>query len=586
MNLENLKKGVKFNAQPLTEAINTQSYEIGFIALSANNRHKRSFLGDEFCLQVDTSGVKFSATTLYKDHITSFENAIATISDVKMENGDIKVKAKFYPEVPASLEAFNKFRAGLCDSVSVGFGEISKLEKVGEIDGVDILEIKDGEVVELSAVWAGADPNAKVAKFSKEQNEDNPTIAEQNDTKKQDAKEPQPTKQDAPKSDETKDEASKESKEQNAQMAQIIELGTKFNKEKEALSAIKDGLSLKEFSAILLEQKSEKIKEFNINKGERMPQDTSLADIILSAANPSYKPSSELTHGKNQGAFKLNQDFISQFSDNVIKSTDTQNAGLIATTYRGDLFIEQLRQESQLLGQVSWLSGLSEKIQIPRDNSTIEADWVEEGEFNDAQKLSTDYISLSPNSLYACIKITRTMLTMSQIDLQAYAFNAIKRAIRLKLEKEILYGTTKVKGLLSGQVSGINKTTGFMSAPTLRKVLAFEEALDALNHDTSNASFLLKGADIATLKATSREDGTERKLIEGKDFQGFNYAKNNLLKQGDVIFGDFKNILVGAWGSLEVRALQSQGGITLLEGFYDVGVNYTRANAFVIDQNA
>lgn len=596
MNLEQLAKDVTLFTKLSKDAINEESYEVGFIALSKDNRHKRSFFGDEFYLQVATEKVNFKADTIYKDHETTFENAVAKITDIKLENGNIKVKARFYPDIATSLEAFNKFKVGLCNSVSVGFGEIKKMQKVGEFNGLDVIEIQEGDIVELSAVWQGADPNAKIAKFAKdkesnmEQNIDKEQASVSIDEPKNEQTSEQTAKDESqkqePKNSESVSEQTKDAK-LAEQVSQIIELGARFKKENEALKAISMGLSLKEFSRELLNQNNQnEVKEFNINKGVSMSQNTALADIILSAVNQGYKPQSQLKNGRRGDTFSLDNAFISQFSDNTIKSTGAENQALIATAYRGDLFIKALQADSQLLSNVTFLSGLTEKVQIPRDNSSISAEWVEEGGYTDPQKLSTDSISLAPNSLYACVKITRTMLTMSQLDLQAYAFNAIKKAIRLKLESEILYGTSKVKGLLSGQVSGINKTTGFMNEPTLRKVLAFEEALDALNHDTTNASFLLKGVDIATLKATARESATERKLIEDGDFQGYKYAKNNLLKQGDVIFGDFKNILVGAWGSLEVRALPYQGGITLLEGFYDVDVNYTRANAFVIDQNS
>ncbi|MCD8213781.1 MAG: hypothetical protein LUC34_07040, partial [Campylobacter sp.] len=150
---------------PINEAEKT----ISFIALSKNNMHKRSsFFGDEYYLSVDTSGVKFDAKTLYLDHEVSFENAIGKIEACKNENGDLKVIVKFNDEVEASREAFARYKAGFSDSVSVGFGDY-KIKQLDKIDGLEHYQIYEGTVTELSAVWQGADPNAKTAKFEKEQ---------------------------------------------------------------------------------------------------------------------------------------------------------------------------------------------------------------------------------------------------------------------------------------------------------------------------------------------------------------------------------------------------------------------------------
>ena len=122
---------------------------------------------------MDTSGVKFNAKTLYLDHDPTFANAIGAIIDTKFENGDFKAKVKFSDEVASSKEAYAKYKVGLSDSVSVGF-ENYKIKEMDKIEGVEHYQIYEGEIIELSAVWQGADPNAKISKFNQPKGEKMP----------------------------------------------------------------------------------------------------------------------------------------------------------------------------------------------------------------------------------------------------------------------------------------------------------------------------------------------------------------------------------------------------------------------------
>lgn len=123
-----------FSSSLQSKAINEEELNISFVALSPDNLHKRSFWGNEFYLSVDIQSAKWNAKTFYLDHDVSFDNAIGKIEEVKLENGAFKVKVKFSQDIPSSLEAFIKYKNGLSQSVSVGFGECDLVE----------LEPKDG----------------------------------------------------------------------------------------------------------------------------------------------------------------------------------------------------------------------------------------------------------------------------------------------------------------------------------------------------------------------------------------------------------------------------------------------------------
>ncbi|QCD44448.1 phage major capsid protein [Campylobacter mucosalis] len=560
MQIDKLKNEVfKFNAK-LSEqnAINETDLTISFLALSRDNLHKRhSFFSDDYYLSVDLESVKFNAKTFYLDHDVSFKNAIGKIEAVKLDEQGFKVIVKFSDEVEESKEAFNRYKAGFSDSVSVGFSQYELIE-LENIEGVSHYQIINGVINELSAVWQGADKNAKVAKFSKELPKETPK--EQTAIKE-------------PPKDEIKD---------------IIELGKILNKPNEALNAIQSGMSYLQFSkSLALQQKSnETIKEFNIMKQPtQTEQNFSLSKIILNAGNITADLGYERENyfNANNGRFVLPSDFAARFSDSI--TTTTTAKGAIATDFRDDLLIQDVRSESPLLSSCKWLTGLSSKVEIPRNNSNITADFVEEGQAQNAQSLTFDKIMLEPHTLLSTIRITRTMMNMSAFSLEAFAYNAMKFAIRKKLEETILYGKGVIKGIF--EVSGVPSIEGYLTAPALDKTLKFADMLDENNANLSNAKFAFKNSDVSKLKATPRGVSTEKMLIETNgDLQGYPYFTTQLIKSGDVAFGDFSDIFIGSFGAIELLTHNERGGDVILELYMDVDAKLGREKSFVISKTS
>lgn len=555
----------KFKAVLADNAINDEAKTISFLALSHNNLHKRySFFGDEYYLSVDLSGVKFEATTLYLDHDVSFENAIGKIIDTKLDDKGFKVIVQFNDEVSQSREAYAKFKAGFSDSVSVGFKNY-ELKECEPIDGIEHFEIKNGVINELSAVWQGADPNAKVANFAKEQEK------------------PKAQNQEIQKEDE-KIELKVEKKDETRE---IIELAEILGKQNEALEAIKNKMSFSEFSSKIKEQqqKTNDIKEFNIMKRENT-QEFSLANIIKNAGNASTADLGfevENYFNKNNGRFVLPPDFGARFNDSI--TTTTQGAGAIATDFRNDLLIEEVKKESPFLSECSWLEGLTQRTEIPRNNSNITADFVEEGQSRDSQNLAFDKIILEPHTLLAPVRITRTMMNMSAFGLESFAYKAMKFAIRRKLEEVILYGKGVVKGIF--ETSGVPSIASYLAAPNLEKTLSFGDTLENNNGNIENAKFALKNSDVSKLKATARGMSNEKMLIEELgNLQGYPYFTTQLIKSGDVVFGDFKDIFIGSFKGIELLTHNERGGDIILELYLDVDAKLALEKSFVISKTS
>lgn len=565
-------------------SIKESDYTISFTALSHNAVIKRSDFFGDFYISIDTDNIEFNAKTFYLDHNVSFEDAIGKIIDFKRdESGNLKVKVQFFPDIKESHNAFLKYQKGLSESVSVGFGECEIVEQ-DKIDNLPHYHIKRGEIIELSAVWKGADPNAVISQFclskqNKSKETTMPQVINQDSLESiQGEKMKEETKMSGVKNEELQAQLSAYQDE----VKQILDLGKIANASDKALKAIESQMSYKEFSQSLINDKS-----FSQSKNPKSPKDNvnfSLANYALSVAKGERVGEIEFKQGVN--GLEIPNDYYTRFSDEQTKSIDSTSAGFIPEYYRSDKFIEQVFVESNILSLCDKLTGLVGTQRIPRDSSNIKAYWVNEGEKTTTSKLGADFITLTPNTLKAKVLITRQMLGMTPFALEAYIIREIKRAIRLRLEEDLLYGEKNDDCPINGifNTTGVQSITGYFTDTNYKKTLEFGGKLTGINLSIANTYFATNSKGMIHLQSTHYDSDSEKYLLNERAtyLAGYQYFMNNLIKDNHAIFGDYRNVLVGTWGGLQVQALKDDEGDLIFTGFYDVGVELKRASAFVI----
>ncbi|WP_394908923.1 phage major capsid protein [uncultured Helicobacter sp.] len=581
------------NTIPKTFALDLQdpafdevNHTISFVALSANPTIKRKGFFGDFYVSIDTDNVRFNAKTFYLDHNVSFESAIGNIAEFKRdESGNLKVKVQFYPDIEQSLNAFKKYQKGLSNSVSVGFGDCEIVEK-DKIDNLPHYHITQGEIVELSAVWQGADPNAVISSFCKQRDTQN--FHKEIEMPNQTTHQTQTQGDSMNDTNTTNTELQTELAELQAlkarkdEEAQIIELGKIANAQDEALEALQKGTSYKDFSFSLLQNKS-----FSPSYTPKEPKeniDFSLANYALSVAKGERVGDINFKVGTN--GYEIPNDYYTRFADDQTKSIDATSAGFIPEYYRSDKFIEQVFVESNILGLCDKLTGLVGTLRIPRDNSTIKAYWVKEGEKTTPSKLGADSITLSPNTIKAKVLITRQMLGMTPFALESYIIREIKRAIRLRLEEDLLYGEKNDDCPITGifNAVGVQSIENYFTDTNYKKTLEFGGKLTDSNLSTANTHFLANSKAMIHLQSTHYDTDSDKYLLNERAnyLAGYRFVMNNLVQDNHALFGDFNNVLIGTWGGLQVQALKDDEGDLIFTGFYDVGMELKRANAFVV----
>lgn len=108
--------------------------------------------------ELDPKGAIFSGLkTMFKDHHTSVDNAIAKIENIRFEGGELVCECVFDD---TSAQIYERFKSGILSDVSIGYRVIDNL--ITKKNSLPYVLVKKFEILELSAVWKGADKGASI----------------------------------------------------------------------------------------------------------------------------------------------------------------------------------------------------------------------------------------------------------------------------------------------------------------------------------------------------------------------------------------------------------------------------------------
>ena len=168
----NRKRGRTIATRSQTDKIDEENFMIPFVIVSKNNAGERyDWWEDEVYIEeLDPNGANFEELrTMFKDHRTSVDTAIASVKNKGLEDGEVKVDV-FFGKDEDSQKIFQKYRDEILTDVSIGYF-INDLILTHNKDEPDHVLVSSYDIVELSAVWKGFDSGATVGRQKEEKKE-------------------------------------------------------------------------------------------------------------------------------------------------------------------------------------------------------------------------------------------------------------------------------------------------------------------------------------------------------------------------------------------------------------------------------
>lgn len=255
---------------------------------------------------------------------------------------------------------------------------------------------------------------------------------------------------------------------------------------------------------------------------------------------------------------------------------NTTGAAVIATDLMPDEFIDILRNETKvLMAGARELPGLVGDVDIPRQSAAASAGWVTENVGVSESTLSTDTISLTPKTVGLKGTMTRRMLQQSTPGIEDLVRLDMRAAIALAIDAGAINGSG-----LSGQPEGVLNVSGIGGVTTSGTltwplVVEFETDLAAANALMGSLAFLMGATVGSEFKTTARESGTGVYLMQDGKINNYPALLSNQVPAQTAIFGNWADLLIGLWGSLDLFAdpyTSGDAGNMLLRGFQDIDV--------------
>ena len=243
--------------------------------------------------------------------------------------------------------------------------------------------------------------------------------------------------------------------------------------------------------------------------------------------------------------------------------TTTTAAGIVPEDFRADQFVGLLRNSMivRSLG-ARLLPNLRGDVVIPRQATTSTAQWLAEGDALTDSGLTFNSITLKPRHVGAITELSRQLLQQSNPSIESLVRDDFINVVSLAIDKALIHGdgVKEPEGLLTAATG-----TGTLGAPTWAKVLTVLQGL-ALKNVAPSA--WLTHPEVATiLRKTLREAGLPGYLLDNGQLAGVPVAVTNQLAEkagapatGRVIVGDFSEMLVGTWGSVDILTNQYAAG--------------------------
>lgn len=499
-------------------------------------------------------------------------------------------------------EVWQDVRDGIRRNVSVGY-MIHKAQLVEERDGVETFRVTDWEPFEVSLVSVPADPTVGVGR-SLESSLDAGADADLTATARAAAALTltTPSKEHSIVSDVTVD-----ARNHAAEISKIAK-GLPGGAEM-AMDAIQRGLTTEQFQAeALAKLATAPVRTADVGMSRAEVKRYSLIRALHALANPadaaaqraaaferecSDAVSSKL--GKSARGFFLPHDVQKR---DLVVGTASAGGNLVATDLLAGDFISLLRNAMVIMGMgTRMLTGLNGNIAIPRHSGAATAYWVAESGAPTESQQAFDQVTMSPKTVGAYTDISRKLLLQSSLDVEALVQQDLATVLGLAIQQAAINGTgasNQPSGLLTLITPSVAGGTDGL-APTWAHMVELETDVSVANADVGTLSYLTNAKVRGKLKGTPKVAGQNGFIWEGGDtpVNGYRAAVTNAvpsnLTKGTgtnlsaVIFGNFADLLIGMWGTLDLMVdpySNSTSGTVRVVALQDVDVAVRHAESF------
>lgn len=554
-----------------------------------------------------------TGANLLCDHNT--RDVVGVVESVEIGTDRIVRAVARFGKSARAEEVWQDVKDGIRRNVSVGY-LIHRAVLVEERDGQETYRISDWEPYEISLVSVPADASVGVGRSMAAATAvpEAPAAAAATTSQPSSDKESRAMPQEA-----TTTVASTTVPAQSTQAAQrnhaaeisaiaaTIKGGADL-----AMSAIQRGITVEEFQTEAIRHLSSQPKPTaDIGMTDKEVRRFSVVRALHALANPGnaaarnaaafeFEASTAAAKLMSREAQGIMLPYDVMRASDLIKATATKGGNVVATELLSGSFIDLLRNAMVLskLGVVN-LAGLVGDIAIPKQTGAATAYWVAEDGAPNNSGQTLGQVAMSPKTLGAFTDISRKLLLQSSIDVESMVQRDLATVLALAIQQAAINGSgtsNQPKGILGGHIATptiVGGTNG--AAATWKHIVDMETAVSVANADVGTLGYLSNAKFRGALKTTSKVSGQNGFIWENGDtpVNGYqaaitNAVPSNLTKGtgtnlSAAIFGNFADLVIGMWGSLDLTVdtvtLGTSGAVRVI-ALQDVDIAVRNVESF------
>ena len=279
---------------------------------------------------------------------------------------------------------------------------------------------------------------------------------------------------------------------------------------------------------------------------------------------------------------------LSAFESRAAQTTTTA-AGIVPTDFRPDLFVAPLRNSlvMRTLG-ARVLTGLQGNVVIPKQKTSHVAQWIAEGESLTETGMTFDTMTLQPRTVGALTELSQRLIQQASPAIEQLVRDDMSAVLAEAFDTAMLTG------------DGVKQPLGLLNTPLVQTanlatlgwagILAMLEKLANVN--VSPSAWLVSPAVATKLRAALKSPTAGAGyLLENGQMAGLPAAVSNVVPlkatKGQVILGDFSELFVGVWDSVQIlvnpyeSAAYARGGVKV-RAMMTADCAVRRPEAFVV----
>jgi len=570
---------------------------------------------DEINLDILGSG----RAPLLLDHSRDANSQVGVVQNVAVKESVGRASVKF-SRSPKGREIEQDVVDGVRQNVSVGY-MVNKSIETGEVlDGYKIVRAIDWQPREISIVTLGADSTVGVGRNDQQLNNNKGKKMAEKTENKQDVN--------------VEEIRAQATKAETDRVRDILSLGSKFDMMNDAQDFIGRSKTVEDFKSFALDnlakQRSEKQesartvqdtvpaiqqKSAEIGMSKKELDSYSMVKIIRAHAFPENKKFREEAgleieaseaavplqpHGQ-RGTFVVPYDavmynrqpkrrdlIVGNASDSPV---DTQYGNFTVPTYTQSM-IEILR--SQLVVQragATVLTGLSGDLSFPRHDTASVGYWVAESGAVTESTQTISQLQLTPKTVGALTEYSRKLILQSSIDVESFVRQDQAAVLARAIDSKAISGDgtsntpTGITNTTSVGARTINSSGSPLPYSPYEDLVLLWSDIATQNADLGSLAYIESPATSAIFRTAKKDAGSGIFVEEGQQIDGYNVYVSTQVPANTVIFGNWRELLLGFFGGLDVLIdpySSSNSGTVRIVSFQSVDVGVRHAASFSV----